>query len=143
MWVNGVNLCRVEPHISNPISWPTSTSFPLLLKEFTILFGVHPKLKAGKINNNLGSLKFQSYKQCQVSSVGNALECNTGGPRVRGSQIQSPLEVNFLLALFCSSLRRNTKMPTLTTLCNYGKTQMMVIRLCFCVVTVCYFLCQS
>ena len=42
--VSGVNLCFVEPHISNPISWPTSTSFTLLRKEFTVLFGKHPKL---------------------------------------------------------------------------------------------------
>ena len=131
--VSGVNLCCVEPYISNPISLPTSTSFPLLRKEFTVLFGIHPELKAQKTNNNRGSLKFQSYKQCQVSSVGKASECNTGG---LGSQVQSQLEVNFLLNLFCSSLRSITKMPTLPTLCSYGKTQMMVVRLCSVFVSV-------
>ena len=36
--------------------------------------------------------------------------------------VQIPLEAKFLLKLIYPSLRSNTKMTTLPTLCNYGKT---------------------
>ena len=65
-----------------------------------------------------GSSKSQPYKQCQVNSVGKAWECKHRGATVLASQVQSPLD------LFCTSWRSNTKMPTLPTLCNYGKTQL-------------------
>ena len=38
-------------------------------------------------------------------------------------QVQFPLETNFLLKLIYPSLRNNTKMTTLPTLYNYGKTR--------------------
>ena len=41
-------------------------------------------------------------------------------------QVQIPLETNVLLKLNYPSLRNNTKMTTLPTLCNYGKTRIMV-----------------
>ena len=46
--------------------------------------------------------------------------------RSQSLRFQFPPEVNILLKLFCSSLRSNTKMPTLPTLCNYGKTRVNV-----------------
>ena len=52
-------------------------------------------------------------------------------PRVLGSQVQSPVKVNLLLNLFCSSPRSNTKIPILPTLCNYGKHEgVMLVRNC-------------
>ena len=41
--------------------------------------------------------------------------------KVLVQQVQIPLEANFLLKLIYPSLRNNTKMTTLPTLCNYGK----------------------
>ena len=38
-------------------------------------------------------------------------------------QVQIPLEANILLKLIYCSPHNNTKMTTLPTLCNYGKTQ--------------------
>ena len=42
--------------------------------------------------------------------------------------VQIPLEANFLLKLIYPSLRNNTKMTTLPTLCNYGKTRLALFN---------------
>ena len=44
--------------------------------------------------------------------------------KVLVQQVQFPLEENTLLKLIYPSLRNNTKMTTLPTLCNYGKTRL-------------------
>ena len=41
-------------------------------------------------------------------------------------QVQFPLEANFLLKLIYPSLRNNTKMTTVSTLLNYGKSRLHV-----------------
>ena len=51
-------------------------------------------------------VKYPSIDTWQVSSVGKAWEYITGSPKVLGSQVQSLLDVNILLDLFCSSLRK-------------------------------------
>ena len=40
-------------------------------------------------------------------------------------QVQFPQEANFLLKIIYPSLQSNTKMTTLSTLCNYGKTRVL------------------
>ena len=63
-----------------------------------------------------GSLKSKS-KLSRHESV------NTRGGTVLRLQVQTSLEVNFLLNLFCPSLRSNTKKPDLPTLCKYATNE--------------------
>ena len=71
---------------------------------------------------NTREVKYSSINPCQVRPVVKAWECiKTLGVTVLGLQVQSPLEVNFMLNLFYSSLQSDTEIPDLPTLCNYWK----------------------
>ena len=71
--------------------------------------GVPSTVPLCSLSNFPSFLSFPSLAWYLIPHESGHDSVNTRGPTALGLQVQSPLEVNFLLNLFCFSLRSNTK----------------------------------